>query len=39
MGSPARLVRRVSVDDVQRIEQGWRNYVEYARCFEKEIKS
>lgn len=33
LGSPAKVIRELSRDDIERIEHGWRNYIEYAKRF------
>ena len=33
LGSPAKVIRELTRDDIERIDQGWRNYIDYARRF------
>ncbi len=39
LGSPAKVVRELNDEDLERIKQGWQNYVDYAKQFDSEIKS
>lgn len=39
LGSPAKFVRQLNADDTARIQQGWQNYIDYAKRFQSEIKS
>lgn len=37
LGSPGKVVRQLSEQDLRRIESGWRNYVEYRREYMEEF--
>lgn len=39
LGSPAKFVRELHEDDLERIRQGCENYIDYANRFRAEIKS
>lgn len=39
LGSPGKVVRQLTEQDLRRIESGWRNYVEYRREYMEEFKS
>ncbi|MBY0549219.1 MAG: gamma carbonic anhydrase family protein [Candidatus Obscuribacterales bacterium] len=38
LGSPGKVVRQLTEQDLRRIESGWRNYVEYRREYMEEFK-
>jgi carbonic anhydrase/acetyltransferase-like protein (isoleucine patch superfamily) len=37
LGSPAKFIRHLSSEDSLRIEQGWQNYIDYAKRFRAEL--
>jgi carbonic anhydrase/acetyltransferase-like protein (isoleucine patch superfamily) len=38
MGVPAKVVRKVTIQDKARIESGWQNYVEYAASYRSSLR-
>lgn len=37
LGSPGRVVRQLNQEDLDRIESGWKNYVEYAASYKSQL--